>query len=947
MAQSTGITYKSTLNLPRTDFPMRAALGENEPKTLARWRAQGLYSCVQAARDGDSLYNFHDVQPYANGLIHTGHLLNKVLKDLVVRSRTMSGRRCPYVPGWDCHGLPIEHKVVIDLIASGRAARLDALGDDQRRLEIRRACRSAAEKYHGLQSAQFERLLTLADFAQPYLTMTPDYEQGVLEVFADLIERGLVYRALKSVHWSIENRTALAEAELEYEDRTDTAVYVDFEADDREAVAAAFGVELDERPSFMIWTTTPWTLPANLAIAVNPAFRYTLVRVDGSVTVIATELVQRVVAAAGGEDLEALGETLGARLVGLRYRHPFCDRVGPVVAAPYVTLEDGTGLVHTAPGHGAEDNETALREGLEIYCPVQADGTYDDTVPPWLVGHSIWQANAEIVEHLRGSGHLFHSHQVTHSYPHDWRSRTPVIFRATEQWFVGVDTPIAGAGPGAGSTLRQLALDATGSEIAFYPKWGRNRMRGMLESRPDWCISRQRSWGLPIPAFTGPGGEILLTPASVRAVAAVFGTLGSDAWFTEEPSALLAGWNPDDPDAPPALRGVSPAKLAKTQDIFDVWFESGSSWHAVMRRNGRGYPTDLYLEGSDQHRGWFQLSLLPALGATGQAPFRALLTHGFVVDRDGRKMSKSLGNTLDVEDLLKDFGAEVCRWWVSSLAYENDIKMDLKFLEAAGETYRKVRNTLRFLLGNVADLEAVAAVDAAALDPASLDAWVLAEAGALHAAVVAAYDEFAFRRVHGLLYDFCNETLSAVYCAAVKDRLYCDPADSGRRRATQSVMLILLDRLCRLLAPILPHTAEEAFFVTRPGRAGDAARSVHLETWQAPPEVERHPAWAAAMAARPEALRALEAAKARGIENPLDAGVTLPDPEGALAPVAGELADLLGVSRLDLTGKAGVPQASDLRHEPRCDRCWRRTEGTTRRSDGGTLCDRCADAVGV
>ncbi len=859
-----------------------------------------------------------------------------------MRTRILAGRRCEFIPGWDCHGLPIEHKVMTDLVGSGRAARLQALGDDDRRMAIRRACRADAEKFHKLQSGQFERLFVLADFDHPYLTMTPDYEEAVLEVFADLLEQGLVYRALKSVHWSIENRTALAEAELEYYDRTDTAVYVDFDAADRDAVGRAFGVELDQTPTFMIWTTTPWTLPANLAIAVHERFRYALVRVDGNITVIASDLVPGVTRAAGSSSVEVLAETGGAGLLGLTYRHPFCDRVGRIVPAEYVTLGDGTGLVHTAPGHGEEDNQTALREGLEIYCPVREDGTYDDTVPDWLRGLSIWDANGRIVERLRDSGHLFHDHTVEHSYPHDWRSKTPVIFRATEQWFAGVDRPMRDGG----RTLRELALEAAGSRVEFVPEWGRNRMRGMLESRPDWCLSRQRAWGLPIPAFELPGGGMLLTPASVRAVARVVGRKGSDAWFTEPPAKLLDGYDPRrDPDAPPELRrgGAELAELKKTYDIFDVWFEAGSSWHAVLRRHGRGYPADLYLEGSDQHRGWFQLSLLPALGVTGRSPFKALLTHGFVVDKDGRKMSKSLGNTLEVEDLLKNFGAEVCRWWVSSLAYENDIKMDVEFFELAGETYRKVRNTLRFLLGNVADFTPSAGMDPSFLAPESIDAWALSQAASVQAQVLEAYEGYAFRRAHQLLYDFCNETLSAFYCAAVKDRLYCDRPDSPRRRATQTVMWQILESLTRLLGPIVPHTADEAYSAMVPL---ETDRCVHLLTAAPFPAVRAAEGWPALLAARDRALKALEEAKGSVVDNPLDAEVILPDPEGALGAFAADLADMLGVSRASFSRRAAEFQVKDLRAQPRCDRCWKRTEDTRSRADGGSLCDRCADAVG-
>jgi len=968
---STKPNYKKTLNLPKTDFPMRANLAQNEPQSEKRWNAMGLYRRVNESRAGAEPFVFHDGPPYTSGNIHVGHLLNKVLKDIVVRSRSMAGFRCPYVPGWDCHGLPIEHRVMQELVSKGKVEKLNTLSEDDRRMAIRRECRRYAEKYMKLQARQMQRLLTLADYDDPYLTMNPGYEQAVLEVFADLVDRGLVERALKSVHWSIANETALADAELEYYDREDLSVYVDFEAADRDAVARAFGVELDETPSFMIWTTTPWTLAANLAIAVHPEFTYALARIDGSLTVLAKDLVARVTETAKSENVEVLAETRGENLVGLRYRHPLVDPLRGEGAAQqlmtyhgrslqdadYVTLEDGTGLVHTAPGHGEEDYQTGKREDLPIYCPVRADGTYDDTVPEWLRGMSIWDANEQVTDRLRETGHLFHSHRFTHSYPHDWRSKTPVIFRATDQWFVAVDRDFET--DGSRGTLRKRALGAAAGDIRFIPEWGRNRMRGMLESRPDWCLSRQRSWGLPIPVFYNhaENDEPLVTPDSVRAVARVIGEKGSDAWFTESVDELLKHYDPGkDEHAPAWMKAGAGAKpeLRKGYDIFDVWFESGSSWNAVLRRRNLGYPADLYLEGSDQHRGWFQLSLLPAVGATGVSPFKAVLTHGFMVDKDGRKMSKSLGNALDVDDLLKDFGADVCRWWVSSLAFENDIKVDLDFFKAAGESYRKVRNTLRFLLSNLSDFDAGGngsaegdgamgdRVDLNAIPKSSLDAWALATAAKLQHDVRQAYERYEFRKAHQALYDFCNDTMSAVYLAAVKDRLYCDAPDSPRRRRTQTVLRDIADGLARLLAPIVPHTADAAF---RTLHGGDES-CVHLAT-VFDLDFTADGDWPAAIDARDRVLKALEEAKGRGIENPLDAAVIVPDPGGVLRKFADDFADLCGVSQVDLDPTAEELVVNDLRNAAECDRCWRSTPDVEPRSDGGSLCARCAEAVGV
>jgi isoleucyl-tRNA synthetase len=1004
--------YKATLNLPQTSFPMKASLVQNEPASLKRWDKLGLYKKVRESRAGKPKFVFHDGPPYANGSIHLGHLMNKVLKDFVVRSKTMQELDCAYIPGWDCHGLPIEHKVMTELVETKKIDKLLTLTEDQRRMAVRRECQKYAEKFHKLHTTQMTRLLTLADYENPYLTMKPEYEAGVLEVLAGLLDAGLVYRALKPVHWSIANETALAEAELEYMDREDLSVYVDFEAADAEAVYDAFGmpkasddegdddgaedeskatrpapgVRPNQRPSFTIWTTTPWTLPANLAIAVNPDFDYALVFVDGNITVMAKDLVEKVTQNARSEEVTVLATAPGKKLVGLKYRHPFVDlargesvahapagsapksldKVFTVMAADYVTLDDGTGLVHTAPGHGQEDYQTGLREGLPVYCPVLHDGKYDASVPQWLRGLDIWTANQKVADHLKNSGHLFYSHKFMHSYPHDWRSKTPVIFRCTEQWFVSVEKRGSATAPGFMNerSLRDAALLSTAQDVAFVPEWGRNRMRGMLESRPDWCISRQRAWGLPIPSFILPTGQSVMTGAMVRAVSAVVRAKGSDAWFQLAPAELLEQYDETkDAELPaqlrPALTLGARQGLKKGNDILDVWFESGSSWNAVMRHRGLGYPVDLYLEGSDQHRGWFQLSLLPALGVTGVPPFKTLLTHGFMVDKDGRKLSKSSGDT--VEDLFNDFGVDVLRWWVSSLAYENDVKVDRDFFNAAGESYRKIRNTLRFMLSNLADFtptcdgpngnQAGHCVDLKSIPTTSIDAWVLGEFQTLAKEVVDAFNRYDFRTAHLKLYDFCNDTLSAVYLAAVKDRLYCDAKDSKRRRQTQTVLWDLTDGLCRLLAPILCHTADEAYralWSTAAKPAGDDV-CVHLKPFITDLGVKPDADWAKVVTARAGAMLAMEKARAElGVDNPLDMGVALPDPDGSLAKFdAHDLADLMGVSRVSADKGASAAKITDLRNEPRCERSWKRDGTVKQRSDGGMLSDRDALAVGL
>ena len=1040
-------SYKKTLNLPKTGFAMKANLIQNEPASLKRWAKSASYEQLREKKAGKPKFVFHDGPPYANGSIHLGHLMNKCLKDFVVRTKGMAGFDVPYVPGWDCHGLPIEHKVMTELVESGKAKKLAGLEPERAKMAVRRECKKYAEKYVKLQSGQMKRLLTQADYEDPYLTMLPAYEGAVLEVLAGLVSQGLVFRALKPVHWSIANETALADAELEYMDREDISVYVDFEAEDGSAVCAAFGVDPDavgQTPSFMIWTTTPWTLPANEAVAVHEKFTYVLVRIDGNVTVLVEDLLESVTEQAGSESVEVLAKATGDTLVGLRYRHPFIGEapkphgkpdvdtgsVYSIVSADYVTVEDGTGLVHTAPGHGVDDYQTGQRVGLPVYCPVRGDGTYDHTVPEWLRDVSIWEANDKITERLRQSGHLFHDNRFMHSYPHDWRSKTPVIFRCTEQWFVGVDKPFAMEGEtGPEFSLRQRALasiDASvfgsmtdsvdrpavgesvvadgvhtepetkparstrepgeftgrgmpvgptgrggrddlsaepqgvdqiergreklsgsvGGPVKFVPDWGRNRMRGMLESRPDWCISRQRSWGLPIPAFVTGMGRAFMSEASVRAVAKLFREEGSDAWFTKEPAEILKYYDPaDDPEAPEDL---DVTLLKKGGDILDVWFESGSSWNAVMRERlgDEAFPVELYLEGSDQHRGWFQLSMLPAIGMMGRPPYKTLLTHGFMNDKDGKKLSKSAGHT--IENLFDKYGADVLRWWVASLPYEGDVKVDDSFFALAGESYRKIRNTLKFLLSNLSDFACGDdCVDMKSLDPKSIDAWALAEFDKLSLEVKDAYSRYNFRRAHAAIYNFCNEAMSSTYLAATKDRLYCDAASSPRRRRTQTVMWDIADGLCRLVAPILCHTADEAWRELV-GAGKDDARCVHFEEFLPEFGVAIDAGWEKVMAARDAGLLALEKAKADGIDNAMDAGLVFPDPEGVLAgfePV--DLADLCGVSRAAVDASASEVVVQDLRDEPRCERSRKRDGTVKERSDGGLLTDRDAAVVGV
>ncbi|MHC4460101.1 MAG: isoleucine--tRNA ligase [Planctomycetota bacterium] len=821
--------YRDTLNLPKTSFSMKANLVQREPQLRKEWAKKNIYGKIRETRKGAPLYILHDGPPYANGDIHMGTVINKVLKDLVVKYKTMAGFDTPYVPGWDCHGLPIESKVVTEL------------GDkvcEMSKPDIRKACKKYASKYVKVQSRQFQELGIFGDFENPYLTFTPGYEAGILEVFAELVGKGLVYKQLRPIHWSIGCETALAEAELEYKDISSPSIFVNFPVA-KEGVGKLIELGLvaqseaeSVKLSFMIWTTTPWTLVANLAIAVHPDLDYKalIYEKDDSkfVSIVATERVEEVVKAAGleeGQYTVSKKSIKGKNLEGLQYEHPFVENnptdknAYMIILADYVTTEDGTGLVHTAPGHGIEDYVSGQKCGLEIYSPVLDDGRYDETVPEWLRGECVLEVDSVVNENLRRSGLLFAEGEIVHSYPHCWRSKGPVIFRATEQWFISVDKELTGAD----KSLRDLALERV-KEVKWIPAWGQKRIEGMLEARPDWCISRQRSWGLPLPVFVNSKGESLLTRESVLAAAKHIGEKGSDSWFMDSAREILG----DDFELP---KGFSFDDLQKEENIFDVWFEAGCSWYSVAKKAGWPVPVDLYLEGSDQHRGWFQLSLLPALGATGQEPFKSVLTHGFTVDEKGLKQSKSLGNYVNAQKEVAKYGSDVLRLWVASVNYQEDIRCNDELIGRTQDAYRKIRNTLRFLLGNIDDFDPN--VNGAAYeDMFEIDKWAMQQLQKLIANVTEAYDNFVFHRVFSLLYNFCTVEMSSIYMDVLKDRLYCDAADSLSRRSAQTAMQRILDCLVRMLAPILVHTAEEAWAAMKSSLAkpakSDETESVHL-----------------------------------------------------------------------------------------------------------------------
>ncbi len=908
-------SYKQTLNLPVTDFPMKADLVRREPERLAKWKQINLYTQVLEAHASDPAWVLHDGPPFANSDIHIGHLLNKTLKDVVIRYRTMKGHKCPYVPGWDCHGLPIEHQIQQQVGSRLR---------DMDKLAVRKLCWDHAEKYIARQSEQFQRLGILGDWDRLYKTMAPEYEAQTLDVFARFVEHGLVYKKLKPVHWSIANRTALADAELEYRDREDPSVWVEFPVENPGEFKSRFDLREEGRPSLLIWTTTPWTLPANLAIAVHPDVEYDVVAwetPDGQrrLSVVASKLRERTFALRKG-DHRVLKTVHGQALAGLAYVHPFVEaRRGGVVTADYVTTEDGTGLVHTAPGHGEEDYQTGLTHGLEVYCPVDPAGRFDSTAPNWITGLTVWDANPVIAAKLKELGMLFHEQPLVHSYPHDWRSKTPTIFRATEQWFISLDTPYEAAGRTA--TLRERAIQAANDTI-FYPAWGRARLLGMLENRPDWCISRQRAWGLPIPVFYNEKGDALLTPDSVRAVGAAFARHGSDAWFRLSPAELLEGFDPGP--------GFPKASLRKENDIFDVWFESGSSWHGVLdlRRDLPDAPADLYLEGSDQHRGWFQLSMLAALGSTGRPPFREILTHGFIVKPDGTKVSKSDKEYVTATQEVERHGADLLRLWSCSVDYQNDVRASPEVIQKFGDDYRKIRNTLRFLLGNLSDYEPQRAA-AADIPAQSLDGWMMYELDSLVRQVRAEYDAFLTHRAFRLLFDFCNTQISAVYGNAMKDRLYCELPDSPLRRRSQAVQWNVASALIRLLAPMTVFTADEAWEFL----PGTELPSVHLARLPEPRGKPEHPSYAILMRMRDEALLALDRLKReQGLNKATDAEIvyrlTAAD-RAALEPYGVDLADVVGAgshSIIDAGGDSSSLEVVDRREAWRlCARSRKRT----------------------
>ncbi len=933
--------YKTTLNLPRTDFPMKANLSQREPDMLIWWEDQRLYAQIQKAGQGRPQYVLHDGPPYANGRIHIGHALNKILKDIIVKSRTMAGFHVPYVPGWDCHGLPIEHQVIKEL------------GDKKKDLDasaIRKLCREYADKFVKIQREEFQRLGVLGDWQHPYLTMTPSYEAAIIREFGKFVERGSVYKGLKPVLWCTQDQTALAEAEVEYENHTSPSIYVKFPlvTTPRMLNAAFPGISFPDgikSVSVVIWTTTPWTLPANQAVCLHPEIVYAFVQVGQELLIVAEKLLETVAKACSLESHHVVGVKKGsAGFEGLETQRPLSTGLSPILLGDFVTLEQGTGCVHIAPGHGMEDYLLVLEhnakaspgERLEILAPVDHSGRFTEVVKPFA-GQHVFKANPKIVDYLQANERLLSHGLLSHSYPHCWRCKSPVIFRATEQWFVSMEK----------NDLREEAL-AEIQRVQWIPAYGRDRITGMIEHRPDWCLSRQRVWGVPIPGFTCVAcRRVIADPKVIEHIASLMESKGADIWFTWSAEELLpVGMTCSQCEA---------TSFEKERDILDVWFESGVSYAAVLKPR-RWWPADLYLEGSDQHRGWFHSALLAGVTNDRRAPYQSVLTHGFVVDGQGKKMSKSAGNVVAPQDVIKRSGAEILRLWVAAQDYRDDLRISQEILNHLIEAYRKIRNTCRFLLSNLYDFNPERhRVPYEELS--ELDRWALMRLGELITCVNQAFKDFEFHTIFHGLNNFCSVDLSAIYLDILKDRLYTFRADSVLRRGSQTVLFEIVVVLAKLMAPILSFTAEEIWRSLRPQMAHGAPPSVHLASL---PETD--PAWADQRLAqrwerllkyRTEVQGLLEKMRQeKEIGSSLEARIEVlarPEVYDFLKPYEADLTALFIVSQVELVRDQTV--ASDLviirsrARGTKCERCWNYRETVGRDAAHPTLCDRCVEAL--
>ncbi|HEU5336908.1 MAG TPA: isoleucine--tRNA ligase [Terriglobales bacterium] len=941
------LELKATLNLPKTDFAMKANLPQNEPKMLARWQEMGIYQRLRQVRSGAPLYVLHDGPPYANGPIHLGTALNKSLKDFIVKSKNMAGFDAPYIPGWDCHGLPIEIKVDAEL--GGKKLTMPPLA-------VRRACRKYAEKYLDLQRSQFQRLGVFGRFEQPYSTMTPEYESVVLATFYKFFESGFVYKGLRPVYWCIFDKTALAEAEVEYQDHTSPSVWVKYrmqsDARDLDPEVAAKRI-FEGKPVYtIIWTTTPWTLPASMAVAFHPHEEYVGLEANGEIYIVAEKLARVTAEKCGFNDWKIVARFPGEKLEHLYFYHPFLaweQRKILGVLADYVTMDQGTGVVHTAPSHGAEDFYTGLKYKLDQSCNVDAEGRLHNGLPEYD-GKTVFEANQSIIELLKARGALLHTEDLGHSYPHCWRCHNPVIFRATEQWFISMETPMEGG------TLRTRALEEI-KKVRWDPAWGEERISNMIATRPDWCISRQRVWGVPIAVFLCAGcGQALNSPQVNRAVAQMVAQKGVDAWYTPEADALVPSGT--------RCAGCGGSNFTREMDIIDVWFESGSSYLAIQEHEpGYPWPADLYTEGGDQHRGWFHSSLLCSVGARNSAPYRMVATSGWTLDEQGRAMHKSLGNDVDPVDIANRLGGEIVRLWVASVDFREDVVGSERLMQRVAENYRKLRNTFRYILGNLYGFDpAQHAVPYEQME--SLDRYMLLQAAEVNQQVRSWYERFEFHKIYQRVNQFCVVDLSAFYFDVLKDRLYTYAPNSTRRRSAQTAIWRIGEALVRLLAPLLSFTAEEVWqhLPKVPGRP----ESVHLAVFQGQQEVvglatasrngesneeQLRSDWTVLRGVRDEVLKALETARNQKlIGGSLEAKVNLAAPEPAhavLARYAPQLRFLFIVSAVELHSAAG-DGANGIRVEiskapgQKCERCWNYSTHVGEDPQFPGVCERCS-----
>lgn len=917
--------YSKTVNLPKTDFPMRANLPNREPEILKKWEESNIYNKIQESRNDSESWILHDGPPYANGNIHIGHALNKILKDIIIKHKTMMGFKAPYVPGWDCHGLPIELKVTKEL---GKKAK------EISKLELRKKCREYADKWINIQLEEFKRLGILGNYENPYKTMRHQYEATIVEKFGELFENDYIYKGKKPIHWCPTCETALAEAEVEYDDHTSTSIFVKFKVDP-DSLNGIDGIDANNT-YVVIWTTTPWTLPANLAVCLHPQFKYSAYKYGNEHYILADGLVEAFEAEAeikNESNIKISTDQIG----NFKVYHPFIDRESKVIFGRHVTLEAGTGIVHTAPGHGMEDYVAGLEHGLDILCPVDGRGLYTDEYPD-MKGTHIFKANDQIIEVLKEKNSLIHSNKIEHSYPHCWRCKKPLIFRATPQWFMGMDK----------NNLRTSALE-TVDKTQWVPKWGEGRFRSMVESRPDWCLSRQRSWGVPIPSFRCKKcDENLMNTESIKFFAEIAKSeKGIDSWYSEDINDLV-------PDGTKCSCGST--ELVKENDILDVWFDSGISSFAVLENwSELKWPANMYLEGSDQHRGWFQSSLWPAMALKGRAPFDTVLTHGFVLDDKGKAMSKSMGNVVAPEKIIKQYGADVLRLWVSSEDYRNDLKISYDLMKQISDSYRKIRNTMKFVIGNLSDFDEKENM-VTYEELSDTDKWLLSKLYNLNKEIIDAYENYEFHLVYRKLQNFCAIELSSVYFDISKDILYSEASNSKKRRCNQTVLFYLYNTLQRLIAPILAFTADEIWQFNGNEGTIHQERYYKLDDKFNNSEIESKIDSIAEI--KKDLLKAIELVRGeQKIRSSIETDVTLFVNDESVRTLIKNLGDestkFFQVSKLDLVEN----ESSDMsKHDnssikvtkstgKKCVRCWNYFDKLGNNADHPELCDRCTKVI--